>query len=172
MSKTTTKWRDCPSYGDRASVRASYGFEYLQGNRAPYFSITGDIKDHPGQGENNWSGGCVHKEILEAFPELASLVRWHLVDQTGDPMHYVANGKYWYDKIGTPKENSYDPDPEQAFKSTVVFGAVDGDSMESVKVKGVAQWCLDRAEDLKRVMLEDMAKHDVALVPGDWPKTA
>ena len=38
-------------------------------------------------------GGCLHDEIREHFPELAHLIRWHLVSTDG-PTHYIANTTY------------------------------------------------------------------------------
>lgn len=37
--------------------------------------------------------GCLHDDIAKVFPELAHLIRWHLVSSDG-PMHYVANTVY------------------------------------------------------------------------------
>ena len=37
--------------------------------------------------------GCIHEEIVRVFPELASLIKWHLVSTDG-PMHYLANTLY------------------------------------------------------------------------------
>jgi hypothetical protein len=42
-------------------------------------------------------------------------------------MHYKANALHWFKKIGLPKERSYDPDPEKAFRSTVICGALPDD---------------------------------------------
>lgn len=67
-----------------------------------FFSITADIYsskrafDLGAEGAIH-AGGCLHEEILEAFPELAPLVDIHLSDaQTGEPMHAEANSWYRY----------------------------------------------------------------------------
>jgi len=113
-----TEWRTLPN-GDE--VRAEYGFHYIRGNRRAYFSITGTVKHKHG----GVSGGCVHETIAEAFPELAHLVRWHLVDDDGVPMHYVTNacflagdrdcfgyrkGEQRRDRNGTPLWHYVKPD--------------------------------------------------------------
>lgn len=57
------------------------------------FSITGSI-DRVERGV--WvddSGGCIHKEIAKHFPELAPMIKWHLVSTDG-PMHYPGNVTY------------------------------------------------------------------------------
>lgn len=41
-------------------------------------------------------GGADHDLILRVAPELAPLVRAHLADQDGTPMHAEANGWYFY----------------------------------------------------------------------------
>jgi hypothetical protein len=55
------------------------------------FAITGHVKE---PGTRDWStGGCIHDEIAKYFPELASLIKWHLVS-TDSPMHCAANAVY------------------------------------------------------------------------------
>jgi hypothetical protein len=55
------------------------------GNASPHFSVTG---------ETPFSGGCLHTEIVEEFPELAPLVALHLSDDNGAPMHAADNALY------------------------------------------------------------------------------
>lgn len=44
----------------------------------------------------NWeSAGCIHDEILAAFPELAPVVKVHLAGADGAPMHALENARYW-----------------------------------------------------------------------------
>lgn len=150
-----TEWR--PTNVKNEFIRAKYGFHYLKGNRRPYFSITADIAEPaaphnrgetkaegPGlpQGKTfrNVGGGCCHELISQYFPELAPLVRWHLVDDDGVPMHYLANGDYWMRKhlevyrvfaSSEMEGRRYgEPDPLDIFKSTIVYGAVPTDDIE------------------------------------------
>ncbi len=63
------------------------------------FSVTGEIHNSRRAFElgtgNPHSCGCIHDEILAAFPQLAPIVRMHLADaETGEPMHAASNG--WY----------------------------------------------------------------------------
>lgn len=162
----TTPWRP---FTDKPFplVRATYGFHYIYGNSAPYFSLTGDIKEHANQRPQDYSGGSCHDSIVAAFPELADLVPWHLVDQNGLPMHYIANAVYWFEQIGKPKQNSWDADPETAFKNTVVFGAVNLDTMPELgNVSACKDWLVARVIPLRDAFLAAMARHDVALIPG------
>lgn len=69
------------------------------------FAITGELYDQGrangepstlnSKGVKRWMGscGCLHDEIAAAFPELAPLIKWHLVS-SDSPMHYVANTIY------------------------------------------------------------------------------
>ncbi len=67
------------------------GLHHLQGNARPYFSVTGWI----GRTKANLhTGGCMHSDILRTWPHLAPIVALHLSDDTGEPMHGLANG--WY----------------------------------------------------------------------------
>lgn len=77
------------------------------------FAITGELYDRSDRipeasvknssGKTLWLGscGCIHEEIVKRFPELAPLIKWHLVSSDG-PIHYVANSLYHVEAI--PKE--------------------------------------------------------------------
>lgn len=70
------------------------------GNQAPYFSVTGELWDSEGWYRNGQDGrmracGCLHDEILAAFPKLAPVVALHLSDENGVPMHALANSRYF-----------------------------------------------------------------------------
>lgn len=73
---------------------------HLKGNKSPYFSITGDIWKYNQElemktGRDCIVGGCIHEEILKAFPNMADLVALHLSDIDGSPMYPVENGWYY-----------------------------------------------------------------------------
>lgn len=50
---------------------------------------------HEPSGKTLWcyGGGCCHEEIAKHFPELAPLIRFHLMSTDG-PMHYIANAVF------------------------------------------------------------------------------
>lgn len=62
------------------------------GNGHNSFSITGDF--YLNQREINRDDpsmcGCCHDELVQVFPEIEHLIKWHLCS-TDSPMHYVAN---------------------------------------------------------------------------------
>lgn len=114
-----------------------------------HFSVTGELR-YPNAHDIK-SGGRLHalllkfakRGLLDARDAIVpSLLRWHLFDVANGPMHYVANGVFWY-KIylrrqgKLPKSaNFWDRDdrPEDAealkhFKSTIIFGALDDDKI-------------------------------------------
>ena len=73
------------------------------------FAITADIRENG----REYMGGCCHDEIAKHFPELAHLVKWHLMSTDG-PMHYVENTMYHADEHGPDKAYVYftgDNDP-------------------------------------------------------------
>lgn len=83
--------------GRTKKITVHGGLSMHKGNRAPYFSITGDIDVKTVNG--GWkeeSGGCIHGEIRKHFPEkFDDLIALHLSDIDGLPMHAVENGWYW-----------------------------------------------------------------------------
>lgn len=175
------------SIGNNETMRVRYGFDYIGGNRRPHFSVTADIFDKRGI---DIGGGCCHDLIAEHFPEIARLIRWHLVDDDGTPMHYIANGIYWMQKhLGIYRvfEDMEPSKPQDLvhFKSTTVFGAVASDKVrlkhilaseatverykdhddvietrESKILRLVGNWLRDR-----RLLLREAMKADIARFP-------
>lgn len=81
-------------------VRVTAGLHYIEGNRAPHFSVTCEIWQSEGWYRNGQDGRCRgggadHETILRAFPWLAPVVALHLSDENGTPMHAYKNGLYW-----------------------------------------------------------------------------
>lgn len=85
---------------------------HVPGNERPYFSVTADIwygSTNPlgrsghrrkRQGLEADAGGCCHDDVLRLFPHLAPVVKLHLSDDEGVPMHAVANGWHFYSGQG------------------------------------------------------------------------
>lgn len=91
IQKWVAKSRPIPG-GDKyeASVRPEIRFDDSCRNGHMSFAITGTTYESSGR---EAGGGCVHEQIAKAFPELAPLIKWHLMDTSG-PMHYIANTVY------------------------------------------------------------------------------
>lgn len=93
-----SEWRPAPrgqGYGPKAIIQAEVRFDDGCRNGHNTFAITGTVStaERNARGLDNIAGGCLHDDIAKAFPELAHLIRWHLVSSDG-PMHYVANTLY------------------------------------------------------------------------------
>src|SRR5262252_1980386 len=152
------KTRETKAPGHTYQVTVEYGMEYLEGNRQPYFVIPG----HDLVG----GGGCMRDEIALTFPELADLIPWHLTDQDGTPMHYLANGMYWYDH---PDGDDYrKTEPFAYFKSTIVFGALEDDEemwtrTASLGRAAVETWIAGRLGRLRDAFRAVMKKHGVQM---------
>ncbi len=164
------------------TMRVWYGFHYIGGNRRPHFSVTADIFDKHGR---DVGGGCCHDQVSKYFPEVDRLIRWHLVDDDGTPMHYIANGIYWMEKyLGvyrTFAHLAYEPPEPKAldtFKSTIVFGAVPGDErkLKTILTSGDAGLVVETRENKilrlignwlreRRMMLHETMKADIAKFP-------
>jgi hypothetical protein len=83
--KLTTKTKNPLNYTEARLILHKIG------NQKPYFSLTGRVVEN---GRESVSG-AIHKEILEAFPQLEDAAAMHLSDMDGKPMHSFENGKYW-----------------------------------------------------------------------------
>jgi len=182
-------------------LRVSYGFTYIAGNCRPYFSLTAEevqqaygraaegepVYDVPAMGR--WeimTAGTLDSSVRQTFPELAGLIKWHLVDDEGLPMHYLANSDYWMTKhlgVFRLSNNSEhegrlrgEPDPLEAFKSTIVFGALESDELElttiitnerrrpTVALEDLRPWLISRLPALQVTMQADMAAHGVQYI--------
>ena len=71
----------------RITVEVRFDDECKNGHET--FAITADIREDG----REFMGGCCHDEIAKRFPELAPLIKWHLVSTDG-PMYYLANTLY------------------------------------------------------------------------------
>lgn len=85
-------------HGTLATIVAEVRYDDECGNGHNTFAITGVIRAtdrhiNPRDG-GELAGGCLHEEIAAAFPDLAPLIKWHLVSSDW-PMHYVANTLYY-----------------------------------------------------------------------------
>jgi hypothetical protein len=83
--KLTTKNQDPKNY-----IEADFVLHKI-GDQKPHFSLTGRVVENGRESVF----GAIHKEILEAFPQLEDAAAMHLSDMDGKPMHSFENGKYW-----------------------------------------------------------------------------
>lgn len=76
-------------------IRVEAGLHWLQGNAAPYWSVTAAIGTPRQLQTGDWqAGGCCHEDVLRHWPELEPVVALHLADDSGVPMHAQANAVY------------------------------------------------------------------------------
>lgn len=166
----TTDWKYFTGEDGRYyRIRAKYGFDLefaARNNQAPHFSVTGETQRREDVRWREGSGGCIHEEIAKHFPELAPLLKWHLVS-TEEPMHYFANGIFWWDHvIGRQKfREAYEwqkyGSPHEAalhhFKSTIVFGALPDDVLppEETAPREVREWMAARLPRLMEVFRKE-----------------
>jgi hypothetical protein len=106
-----TRKRRTPDDGWRIEekVKVTAGLHFIEGNSSPYFSVTGETWDRA-DGSTYWrEGSCgqVTAEIKALWPELRPALDLHLSDDNGEPMHSLANARYW---LGRTKYQDYDRD--------------------------------------------------------------
>ena len=87
-------------YGAGGMITATVRFDDHCGNGHNTFSITADVTTSASRARRDIeAGGCMHEDVAIAFPELAPLLKWHLVATDG-PLHYVENTLYWLGRRG------------------------------------------------------------------------
>ena len=178
-----TPWKEYRAGGTTYRIRAKYGFTKFEG-QDPYWSVTGEIQR---KAKNDWwmedSSGRVHGEIAKRFPELAPAIRWHLCGVPSGPMHYEANGLYWWehytgarlvDRCSMGQHRTSQEAGEAYFKSTIVFGALPDDKLPPVTTSnaGVRAWLQGRLPRLMEIFRADVDKLDPTLWPAPAPGQA
>ena len=79
--------------GDKYRITAMVRYDDECGNGHNTFAIAAEIDRYE---RGRWlaaAGGCLHDEVSKHFPNLAPLIRWHLVSSDA-PMHYIDNTCY------------------------------------------------------------------------------
>lgn len=153
MSMKNTGWTEYKDGNAICRIRATYGIDRAfaaRHNQDAHFSIVCDIEERRGTRWYDIGGGAAHSLIAKHFPKLAPLIKWHLCGIESGPMHYLANAMYWLDiAAGRVPPSQYGPEPMEAFKSTIVYGALPVD----------AAFDLDRAPaSLDRTVIEHWLK--------------
>ena len=76
-------------------IKITIRYDDKCGNKHNSFAITGTVYSSRNSTLDRYfeTGGCIHNEIIEHFPEFAHLIKWHLCNSDA-PMHYVANTTY------------------------------------------------------------------------------
>jgi len=86
--------RKVAGYGTNGTMHVEIRFDDDCQNGHQTFAITADIyTDESRRRRDIAAGGCLHEDIERIFPELAPLIKWHLMSTDG-PLHYVANTVY------------------------------------------------------------------------------
>lgn len=166
-------WTESDKYGRKQQyiMVAKYGFDVDFAKRniqKPYFSITAAIWRN---GRED-SFGMLHDMIRDRFPELEYLLKWHLTDIDGIPMHYIADGTFWYDVfVDNKKYDSFRGNPLNAFFSTIVYRSVSTDSSmfnfisnyHNGDTELVKQWLNDRIPEMINSFERDMSRANLFL---------
>ena len=94
-------WRKLISgepYGEAKQVELTVKAELIKlgGNSYAHYSITGTVKKLDKRYRDPIiTCGAIHDTILKHFPELSPIVKVHLSEPDGVPMHAEANARYW-----------------------------------------------------------------------------
>lgn len=91
--RAMTAPKEFTEHGRKYRIYAELRFDDQCNNGHETFSITGTIDRWERGRWTDDSCGCIHDEIAKHFPDLAPLIKWHLVSTDG-PMYYIANTVY------------------------------------------------------------------------------
>ncbi len=136
LTKKQTKTFTKQLPGNRR-IEATVRYDDQCGNGHNSFAITGNIYENG----RHTSGGCLHEDISKHFPELAPLIKWHLVSSDG-PMLYIANTTYHATEHGPldgylyfeDKEAGISPKCMKAGKLDSLYAIAKRNPLYSVKV--------------------------------------
>ena len=81
--------RPIKGYGEGATLSVELRFDDNCRNGHETFSLAGEVRSLA----RCEARGCLHDDIAKVFPELAPLIKWHLISTDG-PMHYIGNTCY------------------------------------------------------------------------------
>jgi len=168
--KTLTREYTEDGHAYEATVHA--GLTKL-GQQTPYISVTVDVYRRVRGRLVEDSFGCQHDLAVKLFPEVAGLIPLHLVAWDGEvatPLHYKANARYWLEMAtGQSKwtRRPYDPDPIEAFQSTVVWGAAPEFDTEVPDLAELDEWLDARQAHISAKVAESLNTLGIE-TPASW----
>ncbi|WKV22098.1 hypothetical protein Phage2-1_00098 [Achromobacter phage 2-1] len=135
------------------------------------FAITGTIynprQDIKTYGDRIESCGCIHEEIAKHFPEVAHLIKWHLVSTDG-PMHYPGNALYHAsnrDHWGLLKGEPHPGEQHQDYQIYV------GNSPVPHRLgRKFMRWAVARLEFMRSTPRTNPDSYDFSVVEVPYPK--
>lgn len=117
--KWVSEARKVSGYGTNGVMHVEIRFDDQCGNAHQTFAITASVYTAESRRRRDIAaGGCMHEEIAKRFPELAPLIKWHLVS-TDSPMHYISNALYHASDCDHNGRKAGDP---SAWEHVVYFG--------------------------------------------------
>jgi len=146
------------------------GLHYIEGNKAPYFSITGELWN-PRRKAACEAGGCLHDYIGKHFPQFADIIHMHLSDIDGCPMRGDANGWYYLAGAlpGHATERYHANNSERHMPKPA--GAPRKGEWDNTDYRNpTADECLQFFADHVRVSLDEATKLRDAVV-SEWERT-
>lgn len=110
-------------YGEEHVMTVTYGFdmEFAEKHKqAPHFAITCSTKTLHG---NDVGGGAAHEAIIKVFPELESLIKWHLFGSYywANSIHF-AEGYYGLKGSTEARQKTL-----ASFNHNTLYGSLPGD---------------------------------------------
>lgn len=145
MTDKTLAVKNLVKVDGKTTYKAKFEIHYIQGNRLPYFSVTGEILE----GGRFSSGGCLHDMIAEQFPEFSKYIPFHLCDNDGTPMYYYENSLYHFRNGNI-----------EGFKSCSLFGILESDhNFNPEKLGDYAKMFLNsRLDDVRKAYFKAMSE--------------
>lgn len=128
-------------------IVANVRFDDECGNGHNTFAITADIYDDRKRLD---SCGCQHEAVAEHFPELAPLIKWHLVSTDG-PLGYIENTMYHSGRTKWKDVKNYD-----YARSTAVWSDLSNYELDTMTDEHLKAALIDRLPGLMQRFKTDI----------------
>ena len=102
----------------RITAKLAYDDDCNNGHNT--FSITAYVQELHYSSWVMRESGCLHKEVVQYFPQLAHLIKWHSTSSDG-PLHYIENTMFWLGYRGWCNGKLNSPPNLQFARETAVW---------------------------------------------------
>jgi len=170
LPKSVLTKNQVQAFGPKTFTRDGYEYKITAhvryddscGNGHNSLGVTADVYSRK-SGQGRWcedSFGCQHELVVEHFPELAPLIKFHLCSSDG-PMHYLENSLY---HASDRDHNGKLKGEVRSYETSIFFN----DVPIAMKAKdGLVKWMKKRTKETPNKPFYDLTISEIAYVPRE-----